>query len=212
MLASGGVESAALLAWALERYRFITPLYVRAGFRWEKPELRALRKLVARLDGPGLAAPVVLDAPVRDVYGRHWGLTGRAVPDAKSPDSAVYLPGRNLFLVSKASVYASLHELDVVVLGPLKDNPFPDATPEFFEALGRAIRMGLDTPLRIETPFRDLHKADLIAGHRHLPWSLTFSCMRPVGDRHCGRCNKCAERRRAFAEAGVRDPTRYVRA
>ncbi len=212
VLASGGVESAALLAWALERYRFTTPLYVRAGFRWEAAELRALRKVVDRLDGARLAPPVLLDAPVRDVYGRHWGLTGRGVPDAKSPDSAVYLPGRNLFLVSKAAVYAALHELDAVVLGPLKDNPFPDATPEFFEALGRAIRLGLNTALSIETPFRDFHKSDLIARYRHLPWSLTFSCIRSVGDRHCGRCNKCAERRRAFADAGVKDPTRYASA
>jgi 7-cyano-7-deazaguanine synthase len=206
------VESAALLAWALERYRFTTPLYIRAGFRWEAAELRALRKLVAGLDGAGLVPPVVLDAPVADVYGRHWGLTGRAVPNAKSPDSAVYLPGRNLLLVTKAAVYASLHQLDAVVLGPLKDNPFPDATAEFFEALGRAIRLGLDLPLRIETPFRDLHKADLISSHRHLPWSLTFSCIRPLGHQHCGRCNKCAERRRAFVDAGVRDPTRYASA
>lgn len=209
MLASGGVESAALLVWVLERYRFAVPLYVRSGLRWEAAELRSLRKLVTQLDDARLAPPVILDAPIRDVYGRHWGLTGRAVPDAKSPDSAVYLPGRNLFLVSKAAVYASLHELDAVVLGPLKSNPFPDATPAFFEALGRAIRLGLDTPLRIETPFRDLHKSDLIARHRHLPWSLTFSCIRPVGNRHCGRCNKCGERRNAFVAAGVRDPTKY---
>jgi 7-cyano-7-deazaguanine synthase len=212
VLASGGVESAALLAWALDRYQSATPLYVRSGFRWEAVELRALRKLVARLDGTRLAAPVVLAAPVNDLYRRHWGLTGRGVPDAASPDAAVYLPGRNLFLVSKAAVYASLHGLDAVALGPLKGNPFPDATPEFFDALGRAVRLGLDASLRIETPFRDRHKSDLIAAHRHLPWSLTFSCIRPEGHRHCGRCNKCEERRRAFADAGVRDPTHYVRA
>jgi 7-cyano-7-deazaguanine synthase len=210
VLASGGVESAALLVWALERYRSATPLYVRAGFRWEAAELRWLRKLVARLGDPRIAQPVVLDVPVRDVYGGHWSLTGRGVPDARSPDAAVYLPGRNLFLLSKAAVYASLHGLDAVTIGPLKDNPFPDATPAFFDAMGQAIRLGLETSVKIETPFRQIHKADLIARHRHLPWSLTFSCIRPAGARHCGRCNKCAERQQAFAEAGVKDPTRYA--
>jgi 7-cyano-7-deazaguanine synthase len=42
-----------------------------------------------------------------------------------------------------------------------------------------------------------------------VPWELTFSCIRPIGIRHCGRCNKCEERRRAFADAGVKDPTKY---
>jgi len=211
VLASGGVESAALLVWALERYRSATPLYVRAGFGWEAAELRWLRQLVARLGDSRLAPPVVLDVPVRDVYGAHWSLTGRAVPDARSPDAAVYLPGRNLLLLSKAAVYATLHGLDAVTIGPLKDNPFPDATPEFFDAMEKAIRLGLGSSIRVETPFRQVHKADLIARHRHLPWGLTFSCIRPVGSRHCGRCNKCAERRQAFVVAGVRDPTRYVR-
>jgi 7-cyano-7-deazaguanine synthase len=45
-----------------------------------------------------------------------------------------------------------------------------------------------------------------------LPLELTFSCLRPVGGLHCGRCNKCAERRRGFAEAGLPDPTQYANA
>jgi 7-cyano-7-deazaguanine synthase len=57
-----------------------------------------------------------------------------------------------------------------------------------------------------------MHKADVI----RLGVSLgvrfedTISCMSPVGDRHCGACNKCRERREAFAEAGVPDPTSYA--
>jgi 7-cyano-7-deazaguanine synthase len=44
---------------------------------------------------------------------------------------------------------------------------------------------------------------------RELPLEHTFSCIAPIEGRHCGRCNKCAERRRAFAAAGVDDPTEY---
>jgi 7-cyano-7-deazaguanine synthase len=210
VLASGGVESAALLRWSLERYERVTPLYVRTGARWEPAELGRLRRLVSAFRAPRLARPVVLHVPVGDVYGRHWSLTGRGVPGADSPDPAVYLPGRNLLLLGKAAVHGVLAGLDVLLLGTLKDNPFPDATPEFFEAMTRAIRLGLAAPLRIETPFRDLHKADVIRAARDVPWGETFSCIRPVGTRHCGACNKCAERRRAFAEAGIADPTRYA--
>jgi 7-cyano-7-deazaguanine synthase len=45
---------------------------------------------------------------------------------------------------------------------------------------------------------------------RGLPLEQTFSCIRPERDLHCGRCNKCAERRHAFAEADMADPTRYA--
>ncbi|MFZ5864189.1 MAG: 7-cyano-7-deazaguanine synthase [Nitrospirota bacterium] len=212
VLTSGGVESAALITWALGRFSRVTPLYVRAGLRWESVERRWLGRLVTHLASARLDAPVVLDVPVADLYGRHWSLTGRNVPDADSLDPAVYLPGRNLLLLSKAAVYAALHDLDALAVGPLMDNPFPDATPEFFDAMSVAIQQGLSASIPINTPFRALHKTDVIAQYRHLPWGLTYSCIRPVGLRHCGRCNKCAERRKAFAEAGVEDTTRYARA
>jgi 7-cyano-7-deazaguanine synthase len=210
VLASGGVESAALLRWSLDRYRRVTPLYIRTGTAWEGAELGRLRRLVTAFNAPSMARPVVLEVPVRDVYGRHWSVTGRGVPDADSPDPAVYLPGRNLLLLSKAAVYAALSGIDTLLLGTLKDNPFPDATAAFVAAMTRAVQRGLDTPLRIETPFRDLHKTDVLRMSRDVPWGESFSCIRPVGRRHCGACNKCAERRRGFAEAGIADPTRYA--
>jgi 7-cyano-7-deazaguanine synthase len=204
------VESAALLRWSLDRFRRVTPLYIRTGARWETAELRQLHRLVAAFRAPRLSQPIVLDVPVEDLYGRHWSLTGRGVPGAATPDAAVYLPGRNLLLLAKAAVYGALTGLDTLLLGTLKGNPFPDATPTFFATMTRAIQHGLGVPLRIETPFRTLGKADVIRTAGHIPWVETWSCLRPIGARHCGDCNKCAERRRAFAEAGIADPTRYA--
>jgi len=43
-----------------------------------------------------------------------------------------------------------------------------------------------------------------------VPLELTLSCMQPIDGIHCGRCSKCRERREAFSEAGVVDPTRYA--
>lgn len=210
VLASGGVESAALLRWGLDHYRHVTPLYIRTGARWEPVELDRLRRLVRGFGEPRLRRPVVLAIPTGDLYGRHWSLTGRRVPDAASADEAVYLPGRNLLLLSKAAVYGALAQFDALLIGPLKGNPFPDASPSFFAAMTDAVRLALASSIRIEAPFRRLHKADVLRAVRDVPWSLTFSCIRPVRRTHCGRCNKCAERRRGFLEAGLRDPTRYA--
>jgi 7-cyano-7-deazaguanine synthase len=62
------------------------------------------------------------------------------------------------------------------------------------------------------TPFAAMHKADVVRLGVQLgvPLELTLSCMNPTGDQHCGQCSKCRERRDAFAEARVPDPTSYA--
>jgi 7-cyano-7-deazaguanine synthase len=99
-----------------------------------------------------------------------------------------------------------------VLIGPLAGNPFPDATPEFFDKMGRALSTGLAAPVSIEAPLAAMHKADVIALGAQLgvPFEMTLSCMQPAGGRHCGRCSKCRERRDGFREAGIGDPTRYA--
>jgi 7-cyano-7-deazaguanine synthase len=54
-----------------------------------------------------------------------------------------------------------------------------------------------------------LSKRDVLLRGRGLPLEATLSCLRPVSGRHCGACNKCAERRKAFALAELPDPTQY---
>jgi 7-cyano-7-deazaguanine synthase len=67
--------------------------------------------------------------------------------------------------------------------------------------------MGLAEPLAIETPLAGLTKAQVVRRAAGLPLELTFSCLSPTFDyRHCGACNKCAERLRGFAAAGMEDP------
>lgn len=211
VLVSGGLDSCVLLAHLAERGREITPLYVQAGLVWERVELIWLRRFLARLNHPALKPLRRLSLPVEDIYQSHWSTTGQAVPGAHTEDSAVYLPGRNLLLLSKAAIYCSLNRIGVIALGLLKGNPFPDATPAFLRDLARLAGDALTHPLEIVTPFSNLSKAEVIDLGRDFPLELTFSCIRPVGEKHCGGCNKCAERRRSFAKAGVTDGTDYHR-
>ena len=90
-----------------------------------------------------------------------------------------------------------------IVLGILAGNPFPDATPEFFSAMERALSLGLGHALTIDAPFRGKDKADVIRLGRQLgvPFELTLSCMSPRDGLHCGQCSKCRERHDAFVEA-----------
>jgi len=76
-------------------------------------------------------------------------------------------------------------------------------------AFANAATIGLEHTIRLEVPFRDLSKKEVVLRGRGLPLDLTFSCIRPHGVVHCGACTKCAERQQGFAAAGVEDPTEY---
>ncbi len=187
----------------------VHPIYVRFGLRWEEVELSYARRFVQTLDHPLVDPITVLDVPMGDTYGEHWSRTG-PVPDENSPDEAVYLPGRNVLLVSKAAVWCSLHGVRTIHSGVLSGNPFPDATDEFFAALSRAISLGLGGPIEVIRPYAKLKKTDVIRIGREMPLEWTFSCLSPVQGSPCGRCNKCEERRKAFRDAGIEDHTAYA--
>jgi 7-cyano-7-deazaguanine synthase len=209
VLASGGLDSAVLLGEAVRYYPAVHPIYVRAGLAWEDIELAYLERFLSAVAGPTLKPLVVLTTPVTDLYADHWSLTGRGVPDDHTPDEAVYLPGRNVILFAKPLLWCHLNEVRELATAPLAANPFPDATPEFYATLSAAVNMGMAGRVDILRPYRHLHKPEVVRRGRGLPLEHTFSCLRPVGDRHCGRCNKCAERQKAFRDADVRDPTTY---
>lgn len=209
VLVSGGLDSAVALAEAA-REGPVAPVYVRSGLVWEPSEMYWLERFLQTIGAPTLT---VLDLPVADLYGVHWSLTGDDPPGADTPDEAVYLPGRNLLLLSKAGVWAVENGCASIVMGPLAANPFPDGTRAFFDAMGEAIglAMGLGAPLPVATPLAGLSKTEVVRRAAGLPIELTFSCLNPTDDHgHCGECNKCEERRRGFAEAGVADPTAYA--
>ena len=213
VLVSGGVDSAVLCVDLLREYRSVYPIYVRFGLRWEGVEETWLRRFLdAVIAKRSTLHPLtVLDEPIAQVYGEHWSNTGRSgVPGAETADDAVYLPGRNVLLAAKAAVWCRLREVETLAFGILKGNPFPDSTPEFFRGLEATVNLAMSGRLRIIRPYAGLSKAEVLARGVELPLELTFSCLNPVGETHCGACNKCAERRAAFARAGRIDRTEYA--
>jgi 7-cyano-7-deazaguanine synthase len=209
ILTSGGLDSAILLGEALRQGAVVHPLYIRTGLYWEREELHHLERFLTASHRPSLGPLQILDLPVADLYGAHWSLTGKEAPGAQTPDDAVYLPGRNVLLLAKAVIWCHLHQVPAVALAVLAANPFPDATPAFFATFQDALALALEDRIDVLRPYAGLTKREVMHRGRDLPLALTFSCIRPVAGRHCGRCNKCAERRRAFADAGMADGTAY---
>lgn len=209
VLFSGGLDSCVLVAALAGQAERVFPIYVRQGLHWESVERSWADSFLKELGGDNIEVLKDVEVPVADVYNSHWSTTGANTPDHLSDDREVYLPGRNLLLLAKTSLFCALNNIPTIALGPLAGNPFPDSTPEFFLKFQETASLALGFPLAIRTPFSKLSKADVIQLGRNLPLHRSFSCIDPADSDHCGRCNKCAERRRSFLQAGVADRTSY---
>jgi len=211
VLFSSGLDSA-VLAVSEARTRRVHPVYVSAGLAWEREELAAVDRLLAAPAYRDLAPVARLTFPVEDLYPpTHWAIRGTP-PAFDTPDEDVYLTGRNIVLLSKAGIYCAQQKLSRIAIGPLAGNPFPDATPEFFAGMSRTLSLGLAHEIAIAAPFVDMDKSEVIrlGAELDVPFALTLSCMSPRQGLHCGQCSKCRERRDAFHEAGIDDPTGYA--
>jgi 7-cyano-7-deazaguanine synthase len=87
---------------------------------------------------------------------------------------------------------------------------YPDCRETFMRSMSAAIRAGTYAGIVITRPFIKLNKAEIALRGRALgvDYAKTWSCY-AGGERHCGACGTCVERREAFLLAGLRDPTAY---
>lgn len=175
------MDSCILLAQTAEQ-GIAHPIYVETGIPWEWAEKIALDNFIQALNNPNIRPVTTLQLPVQPLYGTgHWTMSGETVPEYEAPDETVYIPGRNIILITLAAIWCSLNDVHRIVIGSLAGNPFPDATPEFFQSIANSNATGLDHPLTVEAPMRNLHKEDILATNaQSLPLHLTLTCANPI--------------------------------
>lgn len=219
VLCSGGVDSTTLLAMAVDRYGSdnVVALSISYGQRHEK-ELKAARD-VARyyhveqrfLDLAAIFADSscsLLAHSEKDIPKESYA---EQLEQADTKLVSTYVPFRNgLFLSSAASMALSL-ECSVLYYGAHHDdwagNAYPDCSREFVAAMNNAIMEGTGGELHMEAPFVEWSKADIVKKGLELnvPYELTWSCYEG-GDKPCGVCATCIDRKRAFKLNGSVDP------
>ncbi|CAH2396970.1 7-cyano-7-deazaguanine synthase QueC [Mesorhizobium ventifaucium] len=151
------------------------------------------------------------------------GLSGSAltdnvdVPDghyAEDTMKITVVPNRNAIMLAIAFGLATAHKAKAVAMAVHGGDHFiyPDCRPAFIEAFQMMQDRALEgyAEIRLYTPYVNLTKGDIVLdGARHgTPFAETWSCYKG-GERHCGRCGTCVERREAFHLAGHADPTDY---
>lgn len=213
VLISGGLDSLVLLDLALKKKAQVYPMYIRKGLFWEQAELKSVAHALNYFsERKNLHDLKILFSPFDDIDEEHWAYTGQNIPSAESPDEAVEIPLRNLQFLIKTSQFCLKEKIPEIYLGTLGSNPFNDAKDDFFEKFSELIFSLSRFKITILRPFSQMSKAELIRAAGYLPLHTSFSCLQPQGELHCGRCNKCAERKLAFSLAKIEDKTLYYQA
>ena len=220
VLLSGGIDSTTCLALAIKAYGAEQVLALTTFYgQKHKKELEAARA-VSRYYG---VAQHEADLTQAFVYSncsllaqsseaiKHESYASQLAELGGSGTVATYVPFRNgLFLAFAASIAVSVGA-EVVYYGAHADDAagraYPDCTPEFEEAMGRAIYEGSGHTCSLEAPLLNLNKAGVVKTGLELkaPYELTWSCYEG-GERPCGTCGTCRDRAQAFKANGVVDP------
>lgn len=122
------------------------------------------------------------------------------------------VPFRNGIMLAIATGIAESHELKRVYIANHGGDHtiYPDCRPEFIDAMDKATSAGTFVDVRVEAPYTNISKADIVRRGDALgiDYAKTWSCYKG-SEMHCGKCGTCVERKEAFADAGVEDPTEY---
>ena len=215
-MVSGGVDSSTLCYKAVREGYDVFPLTFIYGQKHEK-EIRSAENICRSL---GLSPNIVDLSATKTLFGAS-ALTDGDVEIPRVPAeqsnyetlSATVVPNRNAVFLSLAVAYSQGIGCDTVFYGAhhCDRGVYPDCRPEFVSAFEEAERLATGNDrLAIIAPFTAMDKSGIVALGARLgvPFEQTWSCY--VGCVvHCGTCSSCRERKRAFAEAGIADPTQY---
>jgi 7-cyano-7-deazaguanine synthase len=123
------------------------------------------------------------------------------------------VPFRNAIMLSIATGFAESIGADGLLIAAHGGDHaiYPDCREEFMRAMGDTMRLGTYAGIQLLRPFIALNKGEIAREGARLgvDFARTWSCYKG-GELHCGKCGTCVERREAFSQAGLEDPTVYV--
>ena len=140
---------------------------------------------------------------------------GEEIPEghyAADNMKSTVVPFRNGIMLSIAAGIAESRGLKYVMMANHSGDHsiYPDCTPQFVSAMSQATKAGTYPGIELLVPYTNISKGDIARRGKALgiDYAETWSCYKG-GERHCGRCGTCEERREALADAGIDDPTEY---
>jgi 7-cyano-7-deazaguanine synthase len=161
----------------------------------------------------GVPHKVVDLSNLADIYRGVTSLVDEGIDVTPEFTDEIVVPFRNGVFLSVAVAYADSVGADVILYGAHASDElfYPDCRPEFYKAFESAARLGIGREISLTSPFEGVPKSGVIkeAVRLGVPLERTWSCYLR-GPIHCGVCESCRNRKKAFREAGIADPTEYL--
>lgn len=220
VLSSGGIDSTTALGIAVQKYGHdnVVALSMSYGQKHDK-EIEAAKKVANYYDVELLSLDLskifeysnssLLKQSTEEIPKESYS-TQIEETNGEKPVST-YVPFRNGLFLSTAASIALSKDCSVIYYGAHSDDAagfaYPDCSDVFNNAMNTAIYEGSGHQLKIEAPFINMNKAQVIKKGIELdvPYELTWSCYEG-GDKPCGKCGTCIDRAAAFKANGIEDP------
>lgn len=210
LILSGGMDSTTLLHEYKDRIAMAVTFDY--GSNHNAREIKCARINCEMLDIPHIVIPLQFMGQ----YFKSSLLAGAdAIPEGHYADDnmrSTVVPFRNGIMLAVACGLAESNGLRFVMIANHGGDHaiYPDCRAPFIDAMSQAMRHGTYDGITIFAPYTNISKADIARRGKKLgvDYALTYSCYKG-GEKHCGRCGTCVERKEALADAGIEDPTAY---
>ncbi len=210
LILSGGMDSTTLLHEYKDRIAMAVTFDY--GSNHNAREIKCARINCEMLDIPHIVIPLQFMGQ----YFKSSLLAGAdAIPEGHYADDnmrSTVVPFRNGIMLAVACGLAESNGLRFVMIANHGGDHaiYPDCRAPFIDAMSQAMRHGTYDGITIFAPYTNISKADIARRGKKLgvDYALTYSCYKG-GEKHCGKCGTCVERKEALADAGIEDPTAY---
>ena len=211
IILSGGMDSVTML------YEYQQQIALAVTFDYgsnhAKKEIAFAKLHCERLQIPHLIIPLAF---MQEYFHSSLLEGADAIPEGSYDDAnmkSTVVPFRNGIMLAIATGMAESNDLQYVMMANHGGDHtiYPDCRPEFVEAFDNAAHAGTYNGVRLLSPYCNMTKGQIAARGKELgiDYAETWSCYKG-GDKHCGKCGTCVERKEALAEAGIDDPTEYA--
>jgi 7-cyano-7-deazaguanine synthase len=214
-IVSGGIDSTVALYWAV---RMAKKSVTAIAFDYGQRHRRELNFAQGHCDYLGIALHFINIPWMRSLATTALINREMSIPAIKEvlghPQPVTYVPFRNLLFLTIAAQFAEDTKADTVVFGAQLHDLYGywDATAEFVQRVNSVFELDRTARIQIVAPLaRNSKGANIKLGTElGVNLRLTYSCYEGK-EAHCGACATCAERKKGFIDAGIKDPTLYVR-
>lgn len=209
---SGGLDSTTLLYYLINKGAKIEAISFNYGSKHNDIEIEYAKKTCEKLN---INHHIIELDFINKYFKSDLLQNGGAIPEghyqAENMKSTV-VPFRNGIFLSISAGIAESYDCEFIALASHSGDHaiYPDCRPIFTKAMFEAIKYGTEKEIYLIAPFNEITKTDIVKlGNKlNVDFSLTYSCYNGR-EKHCGKCGTCIERKEAFAEAKVLDPTIY---